>query len=151
MCLHDFPDRIAEQAQPLPDAGLDGLMWFTRVGGGGERRLLRLVAHYADIANVFGDPATVRHKLDVLERHCDEIGRDPVAQLIDQIGFDAARCSPAPRPTFTDATTGSRGRCPNAVLLPSPSMTRSQRGGEPPTRGAETGSFTSVQAWSFAN
>ena len=47
------------------------------VGGGGERRLLRLVAHYADISNVFGDPATVRHKLDVLERHCDEIGRDP--------------------------------------------------------------------------
>ena len=47
------------------------------VGGTGERRLLRLVARYADIANLFGDPATVRHKLSVLERHCDEIGRDP--------------------------------------------------------------------------
>lgn len=47
------------------------------VGGGGERRLLRLVARYADISNVFGDPTTVRHKLDVLERHCEEIGRDP--------------------------------------------------------------------------
>jgi F420-dependent oxidoreductase-like protein len=47
------------------------------VGGTGERRLLRLVARYAGIANIFGDPATVRHKLDVLERHCEEIGRDP--------------------------------------------------------------------------
>jgi F420-dependent oxidoreductase-like protein len=47
------------------------------VGGTGERRLLRLVARYADIANFFGDPATVRHKLAVLERHCEEIGRDP--------------------------------------------------------------------------
>lgn len=47
------------------------------VGGTGERRLLRLVARYADIANLFGDPATVRHKLSVLERHCEEIGRDP--------------------------------------------------------------------------
>jgi F420-dependent oxidoreductase-like protein len=47
------------------------------VGGTGERRLLRLVARYADIANLFGDPATVRHKLDVLERHCAELGRDP--------------------------------------------------------------------------
>jgi F420-dependent oxidoreductase-like protein len=46
------------------------------VGGTGERRLLRLVARYADIANLFGDPATVRHKLEVLERHCAELGRD---------------------------------------------------------------------------
>jgi F420-dependent oxidoreductase-like protein len=47
------------------------------VGGTGERRLLRLVARYADIANLFGDPATVRHKLSVLGRHCEEVGRDP--------------------------------------------------------------------------
>jgi F420-dependent oxidoreductase-like protein len=47
------------------------------VGGGGERRMLRLVARYADISNLFGDPATVRHKVDVLKRHCEEIGRDP--------------------------------------------------------------------------
>jgi alkanesulfonate monooxygenase SsuD/methylene tetrahydromethanopterin reductase-like flavin-dependent oxidoreductase (luciferase family) len=29
------------------------------------------------LGNVFGDPATVRHKLSVLERHCEEIARDP--------------------------------------------------------------------------
>ena len=51
------------------------------VGGTGERRLLRLVARYADIANLFGDPATVRHKLAVLERHCEELGRDPAEIL----------------------------------------------------------------------
>ena len=47
------------------------------IGGGGERKTLRLVARYADACNFFGDPATVRHKLDVLERHCDQFGRDP--------------------------------------------------------------------------
>lgn len=47
------------------------------IGGMGERRTLRLVARYADVCNVFGDVETVRHKLAVLERHCEEIGRDP--------------------------------------------------------------------------
>jgi F420-dependent oxidoreductase-like protein len=47
------------------------------VGGGGERRTLRLVARYADACNLVGDPATVRHKLEVLRRHCEELGRDP--------------------------------------------------------------------------
>lgn len=47
------------------------------VGGGGERRTLRLVAEHADACNVFGDAATVRHKLDVLEAHCADVGRDP--------------------------------------------------------------------------
>jgi F420-dependent oxidoreductase-like protein len=57
------------------------------VGGTGERRLLRLVARYADIANLFGDAVTVRHKLDVLERHCEEIGRDPAEILKTQTGM----------------------------------------------------------------
>lgn len=47
------------------------------IGGGGERKTLRLVARYADACNLFGGPAQVAHKLDVLRRHCDEIGRDP--------------------------------------------------------------------------
>lgn len=47
------------------------------VGGGGERRTLRLAALYADAANVFGDEATVRRKADVLRRHCADVGRDP--------------------------------------------------------------------------
>jgi F420-dependent oxidoreductase-like protein len=47
------------------------------VGGGGERRTLRLAARYADAANVFGDVDTVRHKAAVLAGHCAEAGRDP--------------------------------------------------------------------------
>jgi alkanesulfonate monooxygenase SsuD/methylene tetrahydromethanopterin reductase-like flavin-dependent oxidoreductase (luciferase family) len=47
------------------------------IGGSGEKRTLRLVAQYADMANVFGTlPEVVRHKVDVLEKHCGEVGRD---------------------------------------------------------------------------
>jgi F420-dependent oxidoreductase-like protein len=46
------------------------------IGGGGEKRTLRLVARYADMANIWGGtPDYVAHKFDVLRRHCDEIGR----------------------------------------------------------------------------
>jgi F420-dependent oxidoreductase-like protein len=48
------------------------------VGGSGERKTLRLVAQYADACNLFAqDPAVVAHKLEVLSRHCDDVGRDP--------------------------------------------------------------------------
>jgi len=56
------------------------------IGGGGERKTLRLVATYADGCNLFGDPATVRHKLDVLERHCEDVGRDPAEITKTKIG-----------------------------------------------------------------
>ena len=46
------------------------------VGGGGERKTLRLVATYADMWNGFGDVDMIRHKLDVLRGHCDAVGRD---------------------------------------------------------------------------
>lgn len=47
------------------------------VGGGGERKTLRLVAKYADACNLFAqDLDTVRHKLDVLRGHCETEGRD---------------------------------------------------------------------------
>jgi F420-dependent oxidoreductase-like protein len=45
------------------------------IGGGGEQKTLRLVAQYADAANVFGGPETIHHKWEVLRRHCEEIGR----------------------------------------------------------------------------
>ena len=49
------------------------------VGGSGERRTLRLVAQHADACNLFGEAAAVRHKVEVLRRHCAEVGRDPAA------------------------------------------------------------------------
>jgi alkanesulfonate monooxygenase SsuD/methylene tetrahydromethanopterin reductase-like flavin-dependent oxidoreductase (luciferase family) len=48
------------------------------IGGAGERKTLRLVARYADACNLFDIPdggRTVRHKLAVLARHCEEVGR----------------------------------------------------------------------------
>jgi alkanesulfonate monooxygenase SsuD/methylene tetrahydromethanopterin reductase-like flavin-dependent oxidoreductase (luciferase family) len=47
------------------------------IGGSGERKTLRLVAQYADACNIFGGPDEVAHKIDVLRRHCDAVGRDP--------------------------------------------------------------------------
>jgi F420-dependent oxidoreductase-like protein len=47
------------------------------VGGGGEKKTLRLVARYADACNVFGSgPAEVANKLEVLRSHCEAAGRD---------------------------------------------------------------------------
>ena len=48
------------------------------IGGGGERRTLRLVAEFADEWNVPAMPIEeYQTKCDVLERHCEEVGRDP--------------------------------------------------------------------------
>ena len=47
------------------------------IGGGGEKRTLRLVARYADQCNVTGDVDVLAHKIEVLHRHCAEAGRDP--------------------------------------------------------------------------
>jgi alkanesulfonate monooxygenase SsuD/methylene tetrahydromethanopterin reductase-like flavin-dependent oxidoreductase (luciferase family) len=48
------------------------------VGGMGEKRTLRMVAEYADACNLFDIPdegATIRRKLEVLARHCGDVGR----------------------------------------------------------------------------
>ena len=65
-------DQALNVPRPIRPDGIPIL-----VGGSGERRTLPLVARYADACNLFGDVATIRHKLDVLERHCEAIGRDP--------------------------------------------------------------------------
>ena len=48
------------------------------VGGMGEKKTLRLVAQYADACNLFsyGGAGTIRHKLEVLKRHCEDVDRD---------------------------------------------------------------------------
>jgi len=47
------------------------------IGGIGEKKTLRLVAQYADACNLFAfiGRDALRHKLDVLKRHCDDVGR----------------------------------------------------------------------------
>lgn len=50
------------------------------IGGGGERKTLRLVARYADACNLFPTSVDeIKHKLQVLDGHCETIGRDPAA------------------------------------------------------------------------
>jgi F420-dependent oxidoreductase-like protein len=47
------------------------------IGGSGEKKTLRLVAQYGDACNLFASPPeAIAHKLDVLRRHCDALGRD---------------------------------------------------------------------------
>jgi F420-dependent oxidoreductase-like protein len=47
------------------------------IGGSGERKTLKLVARYADACNLFAmGPVEVQRKLDILERHCEDEGRD---------------------------------------------------------------------------
>ena len=55
------------------------------IGGSGERRTLKLVAQYADACNLFGDAATVRHKVEVLRAHCEIVERDPSQITITQL------------------------------------------------------------------
>ena len=75
---------------------IDGALNFPRpiqpngppimIGGGGEQRTLKLVAQYANMCNIFGDVAIVRHKMDVLERHCQAVGRDPKTIVKTRLG-----------------------------------------------------------------
>ena len=46
------------------------------IGGGGEKKTLRIVAEHATIWHSFSDAPTLRHKLGVLDRHCSDVGRD---------------------------------------------------------------------------
>ena len=47
------------------------------IGGGGEKKTLRLVARYADACNVFGSPEMIARKYRILDEHCAAVGRDP--------------------------------------------------------------------------
>jgi F420-dependent oxidoreductase-like protein len=47
------------------------------VGGGGEKRTMRIAAQYADQWNYWGTPEVIARKLAVLDAHCTDLGRDP--------------------------------------------------------------------------
>jgi F420-dependent oxidoreductase-like protein len=62
------------------------------IGGGGERRTLRLVARYADATNVFGGPEGIAHKYRVLREHCEAVGRP--YEDIERSTLQSVRVSP---------------------------------------------------------
>jgi alkanesulfonate monooxygenase SsuD/methylene tetrahydromethanopterin reductase-like flavin-dependent oxidoreductase (luciferase family) len=86
------------------------------IGGSGEKKTLRTVARYADMWNAMGTVEFLRHKLDVLYRHCDDAGRDP-----SEIQLTAG-CKPIIRSTAEAARAEwesqmARNRTPMADVL----------------------------------
>ena len=67
------------------------------IGGAGERKTLRTVAKYADQWNAMGSAEFLRHKVEVLQRHCDEVGRDMASIEL------TAGCKPIIRSTEAEA------------------------------------------------
>lgn len=80
--LRDEPDGVSFEGRyyQLADAPLSprppGPLPLM-IGGGGERRTLRIAARFADEWNVWGAPDVLRHKQSVLDAHCADVGRDP--------------------------------------------------------------------------
>jgi alkanesulfonate monooxygenase SsuD/methylene tetrahydromethanopterin reductase-like flavin-dependent oxidoreductase (luciferase family) len=80
------------------------------IGGGGERRTLRTVARYADACNFGGGFENVRHKDEVLRRHCDEIGRDEAEiERTAGVGVCVIRDDPAEARRVVEATFRGNG------------------------------------------
>src|SRR6267143_5215755 len=65
-------DRALNNPRPLQVGGPPIL-----VGGGGEKQTLRLVARHADMSHWFGPLADIKRKSEILDRYCEEEGRDP--------------------------------------------------------------------------
>lgn len=66
------------------------------IGGGGERKTLRLVAQYGDAANVFGGPDVLRRKYAILRDHCEAVGRP--FEEIERTTLQGCRLSADARP-----------------------------------------------------
>ena len=67
---HFHPTRLLNSPQSISRPRVPIM-----IGGGGERKTLRLVAQYADATNVFGGPENIHHKWEVLRHHCEAVGR----------------------------------------------------------------------------
>ncbi len=75
-------ERRMTQLNPAPTRKIPVL-----IGGGGEKKTLRLVAKHADIWHGFGEPTVVERKLRILDEWCAAEGRDP-AQIERSVGVD---------------------------------------------------------------
>ena len=91
----DFVKASGVVCQPKPPRKVPIL-----IGGAGEQVTMKIAAREADIwNNLAGQQAVLDHKIDVLHRHCDEIGRDPADVVASQqclvtIAPDAERAGP---------------------------------------------------------
>jgi len=69
-------DRALDSPRPIQPGGPRIL-----IGGSGERRTLRMLARFGDIANWFGGLDELKHKDEVFLAHCEAVGRDPSTVL----------------------------------------------------------------------
>ncbi|CAN5514537.1 MAG: LLM class flavin-dependent oxidoreductase [Chloroflexi bacterium] len=81
------------------------------IGGGGERKTLRIVARYADACNVGGGFDNVKRKDEILRRHCDEVGRDEseIERTVG-VGMAVIRDDPAEARRVADAIFERNGK-----------------------------------------
>ena len=79
-------DEAGYKSQPAP--GRPPLL----IGGAGERRTLRIAAEHADEWNcvTVTEPEGYAHKVEVLERHCEDVGRDPATIARSMMVFPIA-------------------------------------------------------------
>ena len=79
------------------------------VGGQGEKRTLRLVAELADMCNLFGDATKVKRKIEVLHRHCTDVGRDPTEITVTHLGPAAVAADARAVTTMLERLTPADG------------------------------------------
>jgi len=80
------------------------------IGGGGERKTLRIVAEHADIWNTFAEGDDLVRKLGLLRKYCAEIGRDPsTIEYSVHVGGDPRESGPALRELGVSLFTTSTG------------------------------------------
>jgi alkanesulfonate monooxygenase SsuD/methylene tetrahydromethanopterin reductase-like flavin-dependent oxidoreductase (luciferase family) len=102
--LNDAPLAPKPVQRPLP----------LLIGGGGEKRTLRIAARYADEWNTWGTPETIQHKTSILEKHCIAEGRDPreikrSAQAVFFLDGDPARIEAAKNARRFPVIAGNAG------------------------------------------
>jgi F420-dependent oxidoreductase-like protein len=101
---HHSVDGAYNVPQPVQPGGPRIL-----IGGGGERRTLRLVAQYADLWNGFGSPEDVGRKLEIIAEHCRDVGRDPAEIVTTRLGTVALADTMEAAKRMRDAYQRRRG------------------------------------------
>jgi probable F420-dependent oxidoreductase len=92
------------------------------IGGGGEKKTLRMVAEHADIWHSFADAETLKRKVGILRQHCADVGRDPaeieISTGVDGDGADPSTVGPELRELGASLfTVGQGGPAPDLTGL----------------------------------
>src|SRR5688500_17823164 len=96
--------------QPVREGGVPIL-----IGGAGERKTLRLAAQYADASNFNRNFDEVGHKVEVLERHCADVGRDRSDIAVSALGTCVIGATHEDAVAALSELVGSRGVDPSGL------------------------------------